>query len=133
MPCAASKQFGPNWLPLMADINSNRPGKRRRDKSGAVKDPPSANLELKQLHLECINNAKGGFEWTTHQLVLIMTSHAKECINSISKTLQEDFNAGVCRLIFAAPSKLTPGGGKMEVDRQVQQVGHPPPPQKEGG
>lgn len=57
MPCAASKQFGPNWLPLMADINSNRTRKRRRDKSAATKDPPNANLELKQLHLECINNA----------------------------------------------------------------------------
>lgn len=83
MPGAAYQQFGPNCLPLMADINSDRTRKRRRDKSAAMKDPPDANLELKQLHLECINNV--GRKWRIQLLVLILISNSKDYINSISQ------------------------------------------------
>lgn len=44
----------------MADINADRQRRGCRDKSAAMRDPPDANLELKQLHLEHINNAE---EW----------------------------------------------------------------------
>lgn len=65
---------GLNRLLLMADINSDRTRRRRRDKSAAMKGPPTANLELKQLRLDDINNVWRKTQAGDFNVILISNS-----------------------------------------------------------
>lgn len=70
---AEYKHCEPESAPING-INSDRMGGRSRDKSVAMKGPPTANLGLKQLRLDGINNVRRTTQAGDFNVILISNS-----------------------------------------------------------